>query len=497
MSSGSAVGLSGDVWLLRTLKTVLPALNFKVIAPPAPVPSADEASPAEIRLALIDADYPETAAVLKWLEPDRRIPVILMRAGDAPLPAALRGAAAVLSKPVDPNKLRAAVELVLPDWEEPIDCEPYLADILDLFGPENPRADSTSGQDRDGRSADPAREDEIDVLLGPALSEIGIAVRKDGLSSGLPPGMPRWPDPRATRPSPPGIPAPPAASSAEKTPEDAESCSASFETLTDKKGKSFKRILRTAGLAAIALVGATYIGFGPRTMKPAFVPSASAAPQAAGKIPRSDPSAGPMSIEKQEQQAPKPAETPVPPTAAGPQKLVPANDPDEEKSVPIEAPSLAALKMAPETHAPAGLFLSPKSEPTGQNDPSAKPASEAPAAAPKADPPEPAPGPETVKSGDLMKLAAVDKLPILLKGVEPVYPPLAYQDRVEAKVMLSVLISEKGDVIDAKLSGDTSANQGFAKAALRAVRLWVFSPAFKNGVAVRVWKPVVIDFKIR
>jgi hypothetical protein len=60
-----------------------------------------------------------------------------------------------------------------------------------------------------------------------------------------------------------------------------------------------------------------------------------------------------------------------------------------------------------------------------------------------------------------------------------------------------VLISEKGGILEAKPDGDPGADQGFVKAALRAVRRWSYSPAYKNGVAVRVWKTLIIDFRIR
>jgi outer membrane biosynthesis protein TonB len=60
-----------------------------------------------------------------------------------------------------------------------------------------------------------------------------------------------------------------------------------------------------------------------------------------------------------------------------------------------------------------------------------------------------------------------------------------------------VLISEKGEILDAEPGPDTGVDPGFVKAALRAVRRWSYSPAFKNGVAVRVWKTLIIDFRIR
>lgn len=102
-----------------------------------------------------------------------------------------------------------------------------------------------------------------------------------------------------------------------------------------------------------------------------------------------------------------------------------------------------------------------------------------------------------VRAGDLVDLNNVDTPPILRSSMEPVYPPLAYQNRLQAQVSLSILISEKGDVLDAKVVGNPSVNLGFEKAALKAVRRWTYIPARKEGQVVRVRKPVVIDFRIR
>ncbi|MGD0783739.1 MAG: hypothetical protein ABSA30_12850 [Candidatus Aminicenantales bacterium] len=172
-------------------------------------------------MALIDADYPDKVAVLQWLEPDRRIPMILMREEDAANPRILRGAAAVLSKPVDPNKVRAAVELLVPDWEEPLDREPRLADIPDPFGPENP------GPDSPPLPAPTAEK----TPGGPVPDAFSIPPESEPPVISAPARTPFLPEP---------------------IPETVESLCASSATSTIKKGRPSRRIFRAARPEALA-----------------------------------------------------------------------------------------------------------------------------------------------------------------------------------------------------------------------------------------------------
>ena len=214
------------------------------------------------------------------------------------------------------------------------------------------------------------------------------------------------------------------------------------------------------------------------------------------RISVSAPSPGQASFKEPNPPAAKPERTIVSPPAAGPQRAPKSKAADKEKPASIENPAPSIPKMEPQSIPLAALNLTLKSEPPEINDPAAKAKTEPLPAVPKTAA-EPALSPMPVKSGDLVDLSAVDVIPALINSEKPVYPPLAYRNREEAKVKLSVLISEKGEVIDARLADDPSVNQGFAKAALRAVRRWVYSPALKSGTAVRVWKTVIIDFKIR
>jgi TonB family protein len=63
----------------------------------------------------------------------------------------------------------------------------------------------------------------------------------------------------------------------------------------------------------------------------------------------------------------------------------------------------------------------------------------------------------------------------------------------EGTVRLSLLISETGQVIAVKIV--ESPHPVLESAATKLVKDWVYTPAMKNGVPVRVWYPAAINFK--
>jgi TonB family protein len=62
-------------------------------------------------------------------------------------------------------------------------------------------------------------------------------------------------------------------------------------------------------------------------------------------------------------------------------------------------------------------------------------------------------------------------------------------------VAINALISENGDVLQVVVTESQATGYGLEKAAETAVRKWKFKPATKDGVNVRVWKPLLIVFK--
>jgi protein TonB len=98
------------------------------------------------------------------------------------------------------------------------------------------------------------------------------------------------------------------------------------------------------------------------------------------------------------------------------------------------------------------------------------------------------------RRGDLVGPGAGVVEPVLVSPPRVVYPPIARQQRVEGKVVVLVLVDENGNVTETRLQ------QGVAQAAvnnavLAGVKSAKFRPATKNGLAVKMWRPVIVEVK--
>ncbi len=105
--------------------------------------------------------------------------------------------------------------------------------------------------------------------------------------------------------------------------------------------------------------------------------------------------------------------------------------------------------------------------------------------------------PVEIKEGDLIPLSEVDVPPKMVKTVEPKYPPLAMQMGLEGSVLVNALISEKGDVIRTEILRGIKNGASLEQAAQNAIKQWKFTPAIKNGVKVKVWKPIETRFQLK
>lgn len=107
---------------------------------------------------------------------------------------------------------------------------------------------------------------------------------------------------------------------------------------------------------------------------------------------------------------------------------------------------------------------------------------------PKPAVPEPAkiPAKPTVVGGDV-------QFAKLLKKVIPVYPPLARQARVSGTVQLIGIIAKDGTIQQLQVA---SGHPLLVKAALDAVRQWIYRPTLLNGQAVEVIAPIDVIFSL-
>jgi hypothetical protein len=101
---------------------------------------------------------------------------------------------------------------------------------------------------------------------------------------------------------------------------------------------------------------------------------------------------------------------------------------------------------------------------------------------------------QEIKEGTLVPVQSVDVVPVVVKTVAPEYE-WKRTFWIYDKLIVNILISENGDVENAAVLGGTKINQDVKDAVEKAVMQWKFKPALKNGVKVKVWKPVVVRIK--
>jgi len=106
-------------------------------------------------------------------------------------------------------------------------------------------------------------------------------------------------------------------------------------------------------------------------------------------------------------------------------------------------------------------------------------------------PPPPPPPPfkaEPIRQGGIVQAAN------LIHQVNPVYPPLARQTRVQGAVVMEATISRDGSVESLRIvSGQPLLNQ----AALDAVRQWRYRPTMLNGEPVEVITTITVTFTLQ
>ncbi|HKS74846.1 MAG TPA: energy transducer TonB [Terriglobales bacterium] len=82
---------------------------------------------------------------------------------------------------------------------------------------------------------------------------------------------------------------------------------------------------------------------------------------------------------------------------------------------------------------------------------------------------------------------------LLIRKVQPAYPPLARQARIQGNVVLTAEISKDGSIENLHL---VSGHPMLAPAAIEAVKQWKYKPYFLNGEPVEVETQVTVIFSL-
>ena len=86
--------------------------------------------------------------------------------------------------------------------------------------------------------------------------------------------------------------------------------------------------------------------------------------------------------------------------------------------------------------------------------------------------------------------------PVAERVSPPMYPEIARRQGLEGTVELNVLVDERGTVQDVQVVTGAGGKAGLNEAAMDNVRRRKYRPATKEGVPVKVWVPVKVQFKL-
>ena len=299
------------------------------------------------------------------------------------------------------------------------------------------------------------------------------------------------PAPKAAEPPAPALPPPPPSKPARPAPAPPPepSANASGEIFASAARAEAETGKRTPLFIAIGIAAAALAGFGIWKMTkkeaapaPVVVPTKVAAVVVATEIPAPAvvPTAAPaidskaVEAEVQRQLAAKRRELEKAAAAAA----APAAKKQEA------APAVAA----PEATAPPPTEPPPTPVPTARPEPSPVP-TEPPPTVP------PAPPAHETQRGDLVGPGPGVVEPVLVSVPRVNYPPLAKERRIGGKVVVLVQVDENGKVVEARVQQGLPGQDPVNGAVLAAVRNAKFDPATKNGIPVKMWRPVVVEVK--
>ena len=91
------------------------------------------------------------------------------------------------------------------------------------------------------------------------------------------------------------------------------------------------------------------------------------------------------------------------------------------------------------------------------------------------------------------KITRAEALSALVSKVQPEYPAIARQLKMQGEVDLNAVVTEEGKVAKVEV---VSGNPVLTGPAAQAVKLWKFKPFQENGKPIRVIAPIVLEFKL-
>jgi protein TonB len=87
------------------------------------------------------------------------------------------------------------------------------------------------------------------------------------------------------------------------------------------------------------------------------------------------------------------------------------------------------------------------------------------------------------------------KSPVVIRRIEPIYPPLAIRARMSGSAVLQCIIDKSGRIRDVRVV--TSTFSAFEQPAIDAVQQWLFAPGTLNGQAVDTIFELTVRFQVK
>ncbi len=242
------------------------------------------------------------------------------------------------------------------------------------------------------------------------------------------------------------------------------------ESATQKQGRRAKRLFLVTGViyvvALTALGVMTIVGFRPALAEEYDVITCLAPPPPPAGNP------DPLPVQSNPKSAPN--------LSLAPPKKIVDLPPDQWKTVNFEPRTL--VPGAP-TWTGAGRDGGVPGAPSTKEPPPPPPPTPTPAAKPAATPAQ----------DQVVRLTSVLTQGRALRKVQPPYPAIARQARVQGAVQVQIAISETGEVSNATL---LSGHPLLRDAALQAARQWLFIPTELNGRPVRAIGVITFNFTL-
>jgi TonB family protein len=91
------------------------------------------------------------------------------------------------------------------------------------------------------------------------------------------------------------------------------------------------------------------------------------------------------------------------------------------------------------------------------------------------------------------RLSKTEAVQAIVSKVQPEYPPVAKQLKLEGTVELEAMIAPDGTVDDVKI---LTGNPVLTRAAAQALKKWKFAPVLEDGEPARAVAPITISFKL-